>query len=214
MAIPVLVIGKSGSGKSASLRNFPNNEYALINVLGKPLSFKSDKKYLEGDNYEDIQAGLLTYASKTNAIVIDDAGYLITNHFMRENAIEKKGNAQFQMYNDIANKFFNLIRFIVTQLPKNIVVYVFMHEEKNDIGEIKPKTVGKLLDEKVSIEGMFTVVLHSVKSSGGYIFRTQTDGLSVTKTPFDMFEEKEIDNDLYVVHQAIEKYYNIGGKHE
>jgi hypothetical protein len=84
-----------------------------------------------------------------------------------------------------------------------------MHEDKNEFGEIKPKTIGKMLDEKVCIEGLFTIVLRAECKDGNYIFHTKTDGLDVTKTPIDMFSEEEIDNDLKAVDATIREYYDM-----
>ena len=87
-----------------------------------------------------------------------------------------------------------------------------MHEDKNDFGDIKPKTIGKMLDEKVCVEGLFTIVLRSVVENGKYLFKTQTSGFDVTKSPIGLFQAEEIDNDLYAVDQAIRTYYNIESK--
>jgi len=204
MGIPVLLIGRSGSGKSASLRNFANNEYGFINVMGKKLPFKSDKKYAKTISYPAVKSNLLAYATKTDCIVIDDAGYLITDEFMRKG--EEKGYAKFT---EMASNFYNLLMFIQKEMESNIVVYIFMHEEIDDLGYVKPKTIGKLLDEKIDIAGMFTIVLNATKKEGKYIFRTQTDGFDVTKSPMGMFESEEIDNDLKVVQNKIKEYYGL-----
>jgi GTPase SAR1 family protein len=207
MAIPVLIIGKSGSGKTTSLRNFKHNEMALINVIGKQLPFRGTfDEQANTDSYKSIMAGIAK--SHARSIVIDDAGYLITNQFMRNHSTGGSGNAIFSLYNEIADNFWNLIEFIKHQADDKIV-YVIMHEDKNDFGEVKPKTIGKLLDEKVSIEGMFTIVLRSIKDNGKYVFKTKTDGLDVTKTPIDMFADEEIDNDLKAVDSTIRNYYDI-----
>ena len=208
MAKLVLLIGSSGSGKSASLRNFKDDEYALINIMGKELPFKSNKKFLETTNYAALKQGILGYIGRTNAIVIDDAGYLITDQFIQNHGANK-GNAVFELYNDLAKNFYSLIRFLKTEVPDTVVVYVIMHEDKNDLGYVKPKTIGRMLDEKVDIPGLFTVVLNATKKDGKYIFKTQTDGFDVTKSPMEMFDADEIDNDLKEVHNRIKGYYNI-----
>lgn len=207
MAIPVLIIGKSGSGKSASLRNFRDEDISIINVEGKPLPFRNAfKDVIHTDSYRAIAETMKK--SKKKVIVIDDAGYLITNSFMREHSAAGAGNSIFALYNSLADNFWRLIEYI-KKLPPDRIVYVIMHEDKSDSGDIKPKTIGKLLDEKVCIEGMFTIVLRSLKKDGGYYFVTQTDGLDVTKTPIGMFEDEMIDNDLKKVDDTIRSYYGM-----
>ena len=209
MGIPVLLLGKSGSGKSASLRNFQPGEVGIINVLGKPLPFKGKLPSVVTDNYDAVYT--VISKSKADTIVIDDAGYLMTNQFMRGHASTGAGNAIFSFYNDLGDKFWSLVRFVVEQTPENKIVYFIMHEDKNDFGDIKPKTIGKMLDEKVCVEGMFTIVIRSVLSNGKHVFKTQTDGFDVCKTPIGMFESAEIDNDLKLVDTTIREYYELGG---
>ncbi len=167
MATPVLIIGKSGSGKSTSLRNCQNDNFNLIRVLNKPLPFKGKVNGWFSDDYQQIMKYLI--ASKARSIVIDDAGYLITNHFMKGHSSAGKGNAVFALYNDIGDYFWNLIQFIVTKVPGDKIVYLMMHEDKDDQGEVKPKTIGRLLDEKVCIEGMFTIVLRCIEEGGKHV---------------------------------------------
>ena len=208
MATPVLIIGKSGSGKSTSLRNCQDGSFNLIRVLNKPLPFKGKVNGWYTDDYQQVMKYLI--ASKANSIVIDDAGYLITNHFMRGHSSAGKGNAVFSLYNDIGDYFWNLIQFVVTKVPDYKIVYFMMHEEKDDSGEVKPKTIGKLLDEKVCIEGMFTIVLRCIEESGKHLFITQSSNGAVSKSPIGMFEDISIDNDLKIVDQRIREYYEIG----
>ena len=87
-----------------------------------------------------------------------------------------------------------------------------MHEDKNDFGEVKPKTIGKMLDEKVCLEGMFTIVLRCMTENGKHIFRTKTNGDDVTKTPLNLFDAEEIDNDLKLVDSTIREYYGMNKK--
>ena len=84
-----------------------------------------------------------------------------------------------------------------------------MHSDTTDDGRIIPKTIGKMLNEKVCIEGMFTIVLRAVFDNGKYLFRTKTNGSDVTKTPLDMFEEEEIENDLKLVDSKIRDFYEM-----
>jgi len=205
MGLPVLVLGKSGSGKSAAMRNLKQEDFGLINVLGKALPFRNSLKYMVTDDYAKIKKALLN--AQTNNLVIDDAGYLITNMFMNGGA-NNKGNAVFEFYTALATKFWDLIEFIIHQLPEERIVYMIMHEQESDFGTTKPKTIGKMLDDKVCVEGLFTIVLRSVNDDGNYIFRTQSNGSDVAKSPMDMFN-KEIDNDLKLVTDTIREYYNL-----
>lgn len=209
MAIPVLIIGKSGTGKSASLRNFKNEEIEVINVLSKPLPFKNNFETYNTDNYRNVCEKIKDTQKKV--ICIDDAGYLITNQFMRGHTKSGGGNSIFQFYNELADSFWKLINFVVTNqsVGEDKIIYFIMHEEKNDFGDIKPKTIGKLLDEKVTVEGMFSIVLRSDLIDGSYRFHTQTDGMDVCKSPIGMFKERTIDNDLKMVDTTIRKYYKI-----
>lgn len=210
MAVPVLIIGKSGSGKSTSLRNCTDKDFNLIRVLDKPLPFKGKVNGWKTDDYQTIMRALSQ--SKAQSIVIDDAGYLITNHFMKGHSSSGKGNAVFSLYNDIGDYFWQLIQFVVGKLPENKIVYFIMHEESNDFGEIKPKTIGKLLDEKVCIEGMFTIVLRCIEESGKHLFVTQASSGAVSKSPMGMFDNLTIDNDLALVDKTIREYYEMEDK--
>lgn len=211
MAIPVLIIGKSGMGKSASLRNCAgNSDWNLIRVLNKPLPFKGKIDGWNTDDYQQVMKCLI--ASKAKNIVIDDAGYLITNMFMSKHSATGGGNGVFTLYNQIGDHFWNLIQFIIEKVPADKIVYVIMHEESNELGEIKPKTIGKMLDEKVCIEGMFTIVLRCIAESNKHLFVTQAADGAVSKSPIGMFEDTVIDNDMLLVEKAIRDYYEIGGK--
>jgi len=208
MGVGVLIIGKSGSGKSTSLRNFKSDEVGIVNVIAKPLPFKNVNHLttVDTDNYADIKT--LIEGSKTKSIVIDDAGYLITNQFMRKHANVGGGNAVFSLYNDIADNFWNLTEQIKA-LPKDKIVYIMMHEDKNEFGDIKPKTIGKLIDDKVCLEGMFSIVLRAKKIDKNYYFFTQATEGDVAKSPIGMFDELFIDNDLKEVDDIIREFYDI-----
>ena len=207
MGIPVLIIGKSGTGKSTSLRNFKSDEVGIINVLNKPLPFRTDIKPYHCDNYEKIKQVIAD--SKVKSIIIDDAGYLITNHFMNKHSKANAGNAVYAMYNELADNFFKLIEFCKT-VEEDKIIYFIMHEDRNDFGELKPKTIGKLLDEKVCIEGLFTIVLRSVFKDRKYLFLTgKEDELDLQKSPIDMFKDLKIDNDLKNVDNCIREYYGV-----
>lgn len=208
MARPVLIMGKSGSGKSASLRNFAPDQVDIINVLGKELPFRNKfENIFVTDSYPMVLKAV--EKSKKDAVVIDDAGYLITNEFMKGHSAKAAGNSVFSLYNDMADHFWTLINEIKNQEDDKKIVYLIMHEDKNDNGDVKPKTIGRLLDEKVCVEGLFTIVLRAEKDGDKYVFRTKTTGADVTKTPIGMFEQETIDNDLAAVDAAIREYYEL-----
>lgn len=212
MAELVLIYGKSGSGKSRSLKNFAEDEVFLINVEGKRLPFKKKFTYqITTDNYNVIAQKLTGMAQKTSikTVVIDDAGYLLTNNFMRGHSGGRKGSQVYDLYNDLADNFWGLFKFIKNNLPNDIIVYVIMHEDTGDNGMTKFKTIGKLLDDKVCLEGMVTICLRCMSVDGKHFFRTVTDGLDITKSPEEMFDKDEIDNDLKAVDETIRKYYEL-----
>lgn len=208
MAIPVLIIGKSGSGKSASLRKCTGNaDWRLIRVLNKPLPFKGKVEGWKTDDYQQVMKYLAS--SKAKNIVIDDAGYLITNMFMSRHSTAGAGNGVFALYNQIGDYFWNLIQFIINKVSEDKIVYVVMHEDSDENGNIRPKTIGKLLDEKVCIEGMFTIVLRCIVESNKHLFVTQSADGAVSKSPIGMFENLTIENDLLLVEKAVRDYYEI-----
>lgn len=207
MGVPVMVIGKSGSGKSASMRHCVGKDFNLFRVLKKPLPFKGKVDGWCSDDYQMVYKALKCAPAKS--IVIDDAGYLITNYFMKNHSTKGAGNAVFGLYNTLADDFWKLIQYIINDLPEDRIVYIIMHEDTNDFGDIKPKTIGKLLDEKICLEGMFTIVLRCISNSTEHHFITQSDGGAVSKSPIGMFDGIEIDNDLLFVDEKIREYYGI-----
>jgi len=210
MAVPILITGNSGAGKSASLRNCVGNDnFNVINVLGKPFPFRGGKSIKSGvtDDYNKVRSWLAKFPAQS--IVIDDAGYLITNMFMKNHAATGGGNSVFTLYNNIGDQFWGLIEYIKNELPEDKIVYIVMHEDTDDFGNIKPKTIGKLLDEKVNIAGLFTIVLRCVISNGKHVFVTQSSGNDNAKSPIGLFTDFEIDNDLVVVDKAVREYFEM-----
>jgi len=209
--MPVILYGKSGSGKSRSLKNFGTDEIALINVEGKHLPFKG--KFNLTMNEIGFTSVVINALNKLpegiKTVVIDDAGYLMSHYFMA-NHRNMKGNAQFDMYNQIADDMCSLIKTIKA-MPDDVIVYLMFHEDTSDYGETKLFTIGKLLDQKANLVGMVTICLRCMSSDGKHFFRTVTDGSDVTKAPEEMFEAEEIPNDLKAVDTAIRAYYEIGG---
>ena len=205
MGLPVILYGKSGSGKSRSLKFFEDDQILFINIEGKTLPFRMTFKYIcRTDSIETIITQLKKMPCKT--AVIDDAGYLMTHHFM-DNHRNKKGNASFDMYDDIADKMYFLIQRIKKELPDDVIVYIVLNEDTNDMGDTKLKTIGRLIDNKVCLEGMVTICIRCMSDNGKHFFRTQTDGFDITKTPEDMFQDVEIDNNLKLVDDTIREFY-------
>lgn len=202
MAILVMVYGQSGTGKSTSLRNLKPEQAGIVNVLGKPLPFrnKNGLKSIATDDYEQI-ANVLSKCA-TPSVVIDDATYLMTDEFIRT-----ARQAGYQKFTDMAVKFKQLLD-MARALPDDKIIYFFGHMERDQDGHEKFKTIGKLLDEKVCVEGLFTIVLKTVVQDGHYYFSTQNSGTDTVKTPMGMFENALIDNDLAQVDKTIREYYN------
>lgn len=207
MGEPILVYGKSGSGKSRSLKNFAEDEIFFVNVVSKRLPFPKKFKYeAKIKNYQTIKNQLSKMPCK--AAVIDDAGYLMTSTFMAGHSSPKKGSNTFDLFNQIGDEFWDLILFVKEQLPEDVFVYFMMHEISNDYGEIKVRTIGKLLDEKVCVEGMFTICLHCMTDGTRHYFKTQGGAMDIAKSPEEMFD-LEIENDLKFVDTQARKYWGI-----
>ena len=217
MALPVLVIGRSSSGKTYSLKNFAPNEVGVISVEKGRLPFKSDIKVLRVKNFDNgdyspAQINAARYSWIENAIktspvktiVIDDSQFLLTNELF--DRVNEKG---YDKFTSMAANFRNLIHFVNELDDENKVVYFLHHSELDADGKEKVKTIGKMLDEKLCIEGCFDIVLYCQD----YKFYTQANGQSCAKSPEGMFE-LEIPNDLKLVDTAIREYYNMTNKEE
>lgn len=202
MAIIVMLYGNSGSGKTTSLRNFQAGEMSVFNVSKKPFPFKCGFSHMETDDYKTIKDALIK--SQSPSVAIDDATYLIVNEFMRTAKV-----SNFQKFTDMALNFWELVRFCNEQLPQDKIIYFIGHSEQSETGSEKFKTIGKLLDEKVCLEGLFTIVLKTVVQDGKYYFSTQTNGQDTVKSPMGMFLTKYIPNDLKMVDETIRSFYGI-----
>lgn len=209
MAEPVLLYGTSGNGKSHSIQFFGPREILYINVTGKRLPFRKKFDYaMVTDDVDKIKRAMSKCPDDVKVIVLDDAGYLMTNQFMRGHSGDKSGSDTFDLFNSIADNFWSLINFIKA-LPEDKIVYIIMHEDMNDFGQRRLRTIGKLLNEKVCIEGMCTVVLRAEAMGGKYFFITQNEGNDICKSPLGMFDEVRIPNDLKAVDTAIREYWGL-----
>ena len=207
MGIPVLIMGESGSGKSASLRNFEPNEVGVFNVAAKPMPFRKKLPTKATSNYKTIQECIK--ASKVKTFVIDDSQFL-----MCFESFSKAKDTGYGKFTDMALHFYNLVQFVIRQTPPDVIVYFLHHTEADsNSGKIKAKTLGKMLDSQLTLEGLFAIVLHCVTDGRNHNFITQSDGMTTAKSPMEMFEHS-IDNDLKFVDQTIREYYGLSSNNE
>ena len=192
MGVAVLVLGESGSGKSTSLRNFEPDEVGIFNVMGKPLPFRKKLPKADHAMYGTIQQSLS--ANKLRAYVVDDAGYLMQLENFRR--IKESGYSKFS---EMARNFESLIEW-ATQTDPDTIVYIMMHYDTDANGKMKPRTVGRMIDEKFCIEGACPIVLH--------VFVSKGDGFNGAKAPMDMLPDV-MDNDLKAVDSAIREYWDM-----
>lgn len=208
------MLGESGSGKSASLRNFDPTKTLLIQAIPKPMPFKNaqwklfDKDTKQGNIFVTDKATdilMLMQGTKKKVIVIDDFQYVMANEFMRRS--DERG---YDKFTEIGRNAWNIL-CMAGALPPDVRVYILTHTDTNDAGRIKVKTIGKMLDEKITVEGMFTVVVRCVVRDGEFLFTTRNNGSDTVKTPMGLFDSEVIDNDLAAVDKAICEYYDIKG---
>ena len=201
MAIKTLICGLSGTGKSTSARNL--KEAAVVNPVNKPLPFKNKFEMLNGvtDSKEIIK---FMKSTKAKVIIVDDFQYLLSIPYMRR--IKETG---WDKYNDFASNYYDIIN-VCDELPDDVTVYFMTHTETLEDGTETVKLIGKLLREKICIEGLFTTVLKTMVNDGKYYFITQNNGHDHTKSPLGMFDSYAIDNDLAYVDAKLRSYYEVG----
>lgn len=202
MAIVVMIYGQSGTGKSTSLRNF-GTEAAIINVSGKPMPYRTKVPTYNTNDYAKVMNALAK--TKCTTIVIDDATYLMVDELMRNASAKVKG---YDQYCTLACNFYNLVKF-AQSLPQEKIVYFLGHSEQMDDGREHFKTIGKMLDNYVTLEGEFTIVLKTTVRDGKYFFSTHNNGQDTVKSPMDMFESDLIPNDLKMVDDTIREYWGL-----
>jgi hypothetical protein len=206
MGIPVLILGASGSGKSTSMRNFEPEEIGIFNVASKPLPFRKKLPKVNNATYQIIYKVLSNPQLKK--YVIDDSQYL-----MAFESFDHAKETGYSKFTNMALNFRNLIDFVVTKTPDDCIVYFLHHTELTDDGKLKAKTLGKMLDNQLTVEGLFSIVLLCQVEGSEHFFITNSDGSNPAKSPMDMFELK-IDNDLKFVDDTIRDYYEIGKEEE
>lgn len=205
MGIPVLILGESGSGKSSSLRNFEPEDVSIFNVAAKPLPFRKKLPMKATADYGTIIQSI--QKSQKKAFVIDDSQYLLCFE-----SFAKAKETGYGKFTDMALNFYNLVQFVIRNTPPDVLVY-FLHHTDTDsnTGKVRAKTLGKMLDTQLTVEGLFSIVLLCFTDGKKHIFLTQSDGTTTAKSPMDLFEP-EIDNDLKAVDAAIRDYYELNKK--
>lgn len=202
MAIGVLILGESGSGKSYSMRNFSEDEVKIISVEKPILPFKNHLEVVRTNEVKRIVKELKSTNKKI--AVIDDFQYILGLAAMRR-SLEKGWDKFSEMQYD----YFQILDSL-KELPDDMIVYFMSHTETDENGVTKIKTIGKALDKYITIEGLFMIVLGTRVSDGNYYFITQTNGKDTLKTPAGMFPSYAVDNDLKYVDEKIRNYYEIG----
>lgn len=201
MGVGVLVLGHSGSGKSTGLRNFEPDEVGVFNVAGKPLPFRKPLRRIDHARYDQIHAALAQ--NRLRAYAVDDANYLMA--FANFQKAKQRG---FDKFVDMAVDFEAMLEAI-NRTSDDTIVYVMMHPDYDEAGRMKPKTIGRMLDNQLTVEGMFPIVLVCENGEDGYWLRTQSDGSDPAKSPMGMFGERRVPNDLKAVDAAIREYWGM-----
>ena len=206
MGMVVAVMGASGSGKTSSLRKYKPGEIFIYEVAGKSLPFKAPgmKKYImETHDYGKIESTMKSMSSKCKTFIIDDSQYL-----MAFESFDKAKQVGYEKFTTMAFNFQKLLRFVKDELPENVIVFFLHHVSKDDDGFMHLKTLGKMLDNQLTVEGLFSIVLLCQADGQSHSFITQSDGHTTCKSPMDMFD-LEIDNDLKAVDERIREYYGM-----
>lgn len=207
MAEKVLIMGESGTGKSTSLRNMNPDSVAIVNPVGKPLPFRGAKKFTTLDGVTESLKICKFMKEQAKAgkkiIVVDDFQYILSVPYM--NRIKESG---WDKWNDFGSNYYEIIE-VCKELPEDVIVYYLTHTETLENGITTIKLIGKMLREKITIEGLFTIVLRTSVSEGKYYFLTQNSGKDTVKSPLGMFPDYAVDNDLQYVDDKIRNYYEF-----
>lgn len=204
MGVAVLILGESGAGKTASLRNFKKEDVGILNVASKPLPFRNTNGLITFNkaNYATIKSAVVTPSRPS--YVIDDAQYL-----MAFESFEKANITGYGKFTEMAKNYEEMLRVIQEDTSPDTIVYVMQHIDTDENGKVKAKTLGKMLDQQLTIEGLFSIVLLAKADERRHYFVTQSDGTNPCKSPMGMFEDVEIDNDLKMVDDTIREYYGL-----
>jgi AAA domain len=217
MSTAVMIIGESGTGKSTSLRNLDPAQTLLIQAVRKPLPFRSKdwkpatKENPQGSIFVSDQSATIVAAMQRTTrdiIVLDDFQYVMANEFMRRVTDNETGNGAFAKYNEIARSAWDILT-AASSLADSKRVYLLSHTSTDEFGKTKIKTIGKLLDEKIVMEGLVSIVLRTAVVNDQYLFRTRNNGSDTVKSPIGLFDDETIPNDLAAVDAAIADFYGL-----
>lgn len=204
MGVAVLILGESGSGKSASMRNFNSEDVRVLNVASKPFPFRNVNKLKKADKATYAMIKGAVSSGQSLSYVIDDAQYL-----MAFESFEKANETGYTKFTLMAKNYEEMLRYIQEDTSPDTIVYIMQHIDTDENGKVKAKTLGKMLDQQLTIEGLFTIVLLAKADEKRHYFVTQSDGTNPCKSPMGMFEDIEIDNDLKMVDDTIREYYGL-----
>lgn len=204
MGVPVLILGKSSAGKTYAIKGFDPKEVGIFSVEKGRLPFKGDYKVKTRATYKDISA--IFKEPKLKSYVVDDSQYLMVNALF-----DRAKEVGYGKYTDFALDFRNLVHAVNYSLPDDVIVYFLHHTETDpNTGEVKAKTVGKMIDQYLTLEGCFDIVLLATVDSEGHHFVTQSDGTTTAKSPEGLFDSVKIPNNLKLVDDAIREYWGLG----
>lgn len=212
MSYATLILGESGTGKTCSMRNLDPQKTLLIQPVRKPLPFPSKGwKVIHGKNNgnifvsDDVQKVIkVMQRCPHEIIVIDDYQYFMSFMFMA-----RRSEKSYEKFTDIGGAGFDICKESIA-LSDEKRVYILAHTQNDDFGNVKIKTLGRMLDEKIVLEGLFTTVLRTNVSDGKYRLSTQNNGSDTVKSPMGMFEDQFIENDIKKIDGRICEYYGIG----
>jgi hypothetical protein len=203
MGVPILIEGESGSGKTFSIRNFKPDEVGIFSVEKGRLPFKGDFKVKKRATYRDIMAAFKE--PKLKRYVIDDSQFLMVNALF-----DRAKETGYSKYTDFALDFRNLVHAVNHTLPDDVIVYFLHHTETDqNTGKVKAKTVGRMIDQYLTLEGCFDIVLLAETDGKDHYFVTQSDGTSTAKSPYGLFKDIKIPNDLREVDSAVREYWGL-----